>query len=85
MLAYMYLSATVKALQGMNQPIPKTIHRGHIPGSKNVEESEFIDPNTNCFLPPEKITKGEAKHLSIGLGHRDTVKAPLIFTVMNKF
>ena len=52
------LSATIKALQGMNQPIPKTMHRGHIPGSKNVLESQFINPNTNCFLPPDEIIKG---------------------------
>ena len=44
----------------MKQPIPTTMHRGHIPGSKNILESSFINPNTNCFKPPEEIEKGES-------------------------
>ena len=43
----------------MNQPIPKSMHRGHIPGSKNIEESEFVNPDTNCFVSPDEIAKGE--------------------------
>lgn len=43
----------------MNQPIPETMHRGHIPGSKNVRESNFINEMTNTFLPPEEISKGK--------------------------
>ena len=44
----------------MKQPIPTAMHRGHIPGSKNILESSFINPNTNCFKPPEEIEKGES-------------------------
>ena len=58
-----HFEASVKALQGMKQPIPTTMHRGHIPGSKNILESSFINPNTNCFNPPQEIEKGESEEI----------------------
>ena len=43
----------------MGQPIPTTMHRGHIPGSKNILEKDLMDENTNCFLQPDEMKKGE--------------------------
>ena len=50
---FVFFSA-VKALWGMNQPVPKT----NAVGSKNVLETYFIIPNRNCFLSQDEIIKG---------------------------
>ncbi len=62
-LLFVSISATVNALRGMNQPVPDTMHRGHIPGSRNIQLNNFVDPNTNCFRPPEEIAAGELKDI----------------------
>ena len=59
MLVTLFFQATINALEGMRQPIPTTMHRGHIPGAKNILEQDLMNENTNCFLKPEEIRKGE--------------------------
>ena len=58
-VVHSFLAATIGALEGMKQPVPATMHRGHIPGSKNIDSGNFINYLTNEFVSPEKIAKGE--------------------------
>ncbi len=52
--------ATINALEGMGQPIPDMMHRGHIPGARNILCKDLYDEKTNCFYEAEHIKKGKA-------------------------
>lgn len=47
-------SATVKALEGMNQPLPKVMQRGHVPGAKNMID-DVLFTEDKCLLHRQEL------------------------------
>ena len=45
----------------MNQSMPKHMHKGHIPGSRNLHKDLLLDPDTKCFLDKDQLLKGRMK------------------------
>ncbi len=43
----------------MGQPIPDTMHRGHIPGAINLARADMLDKDSNCFHQPVHIKEGK--------------------------
>ena len=48
------LLATIKALEGMKQPIPKVMQRGHIPGAKNMIDDLLLTED-KCLLHRQEL------------------------------
>ena len=46
--------ATVKALEGMNQPLPKVMQRGHVPGAKNMID-DLLYTEDKCLLHRQEL------------------------------
>ncbi len=71
------ISATINALEGMGQPIPATMHRGHIPGARNILCKDLFDEKTNCFHKPERIKEGKESYIMTWLEENIVLHQPV--------